>query len=158
MKGRFEVPLNMAIMMTGIIGVVMLVVLIYWGMATNAKIIESDIKGMNSIDASHIIENCFKNDKEVITKEFLDNNNKKDLCEVCGICEILVEAEVVDMESEDEWKFKYGEIGEVVKKIGVWIKERLTLWKKQSPQTNDMMISIAVSETETHVGRLYVKV
>jgi len=148
----------MAIMMTGIIGVVMLVVLIYWGMATNAKIIESDIKSMNSVDASHIIEDCFKDDKEAITKEFLDNNHKKDLCEVCGICEIIVEAEVEDEESNNKWKFNYGEPGEVVRKVATWLKERLTLWKKQTPRENDMMISIAVSEEETHIGRLYVKI
>ena len=161
-KGGMEMPINSTIMMAGIIGIFMLIVLVYISLGTNAKIVQANINSLNSIDSTQIVEDCFKNENGLITRDFLNDNDDKNICEICGICETMVEVTVEDLEDKREWKFKYTDAGDRLSKIGQWFADNVKFWNNQDHATNSMLINIAIIKQDTvkeiHAGRIHVKV
>lgn len=135
MKGRFELPQNMAIIMVGVGGVLLFLIMTVITLGTSVQILEKDIAQMNEIDATRIVEECFMQGEEIIHENFLVTSDGKDLCELCRICEVDAHAWIEDLESNREWKFR---------------RKRNT--------DNSKVISIEMIDGEIHIGRLYVKV
>ena len=126
-----------------------------------AKIEEKTAMGeLNGITAAHLVAKCLKNGKRAIERDFLERNGKrrgtgegKNLCELCGICSVMVEANVSDTESGDFWIFEYGTLS----RSWQWLKEKAAVWKKEKHYSYSISVNIADGD-EIHVGELSVRV
>jgi hypothetical protein len=158
MRGRIEIPANMIVIIISLMGVFMLVVLIFANIGSSAKILERNINRLNSIDATHIIHDCLKDGNDIILESFLTDNTKsngksdKNICELCGICEILIEAEVEDIERQFTWKFDYSNW----KMFWSGFGEFITFWKKDPHTENMILVSILAENGEVRLGKLNV--
>ena len=154
-KAQFELVPNMFIIIVGVMGVFILIVLLLANIGTSANIVKSNIYKLNAIDATYIVEKCLKNKGDIIEEKFLDENNNKNLCELCGICETVVYGSVEDIETQKKWKFDYS----MLKKTGRFFKhvwEKVQFWKKTKHTTNSIIIDLKTENGEIHIGRLYV--
>lgn len=89
----------------------------------------------NTITATHLIEDCLKNDKKFVEKEFLDSSLNSNFCDLCQICNLDVTAMVVNLKTNDEWNFGYS---------------------GNDDNLHSIFTSIKV-DNEVHLGKLYVE-
>ena len=134
-KGRVELPHTMAIILIGVGGVLMMIFIAIIGLGTSVNILDKNIDQLNAVDTMLIVEKCFRNGNEYIQEDFLDENSGKDVCELCGICEVDIKSVwVEDLTDDRDWRFK----------------------SKRSATTS-MIVSIE-SEEVLNIGRLHVKI
>jgi hypothetical protein len=68
-------------------------------------------KDLLALDASHLVENCFKDSALYIQKENLDSWNGDDVCDIpaCKLCGAGVGVKIEDLEAKTTWDFDYDE-------------------------------------------------
>jgi hypothetical protein len=112
---------------------------------------------LNAMTLSYDILDCLKQGGDSVDKSFLDQNRGKNLCDLCGICNIIAEAKVTDLEAtpETEWKFDYS----VTRTLTKDIKDKLAIWKgaERHHKTHSLYLDIDHGD-DSHMGRLDVNV
>jgi hypothetical protein len=155
MKGEgFEIPINMLMMVVGMIGIFMLVVMIYANMAVSVTILEASRFRLNAIDATHAVEFCLKNGGPMIEEKFLDENPNTNICELCGICEVIIQATVRDVDTGEEWKFDHSKWNVFWNRFREVFKAPIQNWKWHV--SKNMLTSLRTESGEIHMGRIYV--
>ena len=136
MKGRFELPQNIAIIMVGVGGTMLFLIMTIINMGTSVEILEKNIEQLNAFDAARIVEKCLKNGQEYILEVYLDDNKGEDLCKVCGMCEIKPIAWVENLETGKKWGFH----------------------RTTTSYDSTLLVSIELENGEVNIGRLHVKI
>ena len=156
MKGRLEISLDTLLLFFSLFGTFLMIVIVYFGVGTTAKVMQENVNKLNAMDAMRVIEGCLTKDGK-ITEEFLDTNKGKDQCNLCGICETIAQFKVEDVTGKGEWNFNYN-IWQYVDQAWKWFTDKVKFW---DPESNlhvekNMLITIHMKNGETHLGRLYV--
>ena len=152
MKGLMELPINTIILIVALMGTFMLIVLVYSGLGTTARIVQGNINRLNGIDATHMIESCLMDGRDLIIQDFLEENKGKNVCDLCGICEITAEFKVEDIETKKEWNFNYNYLHQG----WTWFTDKVTFWEDSSHVENRILVTLEAEDGEIHMGRLYV--
>lgn len=148
----FATPFTMVILMFAVGGTLIIIILTIVNMGTSVKILEGNINKLNGIDATHIISYCLKDGNDAILTEFLDENKGKNVCEVCGICETVIEFKVEDLETPETWEFDYSSI----RQAWGWLVDKVQFWEDKSHIDNKILVSLRTEDGEVHIGKLYV--
>lgn len=141
----------------GIIAIVVVVIvggifLLIGAYENRVQASQSDV-AFNAVESAYLIKSCLQQDGQ-ITKAYLESNKGKHLCELCGICSVIVEASVTDMETGDVWSFEYGTLTQAWE----WLKDMLQVWKDSSEKRAKHSILINIQDgDEVHIGGLDVK-
>lgn len=116
--------------------------------------LEEKITGddLDKITVTHMIKDCLTQDIGYIDSAFLDASNEKNICDLCGICNIAAEAEVMDMETGMIWSFKYDSFSH----LSADAREIITTWKRGTHETHQINVNIR-SGDEVHVGEFNVE-
>jgi hypothetical protein len=143
----------------GLIGVFLMGLAVFSSLGASAKLLEDSINQMTAIDAAHVIEHCLKNGGDHVSKSFMDAA-EGNMCDICGICEILIDVKVVDLVDNREWKFSYKgfrAFGKAASRAGSWLWDKIKFWEddENKHQKRDIVVNIDTGK-EIHVGRLYV--
>jgi hypothetical protein len=135
-----------------------MIIIVYSGVGTTARVMKENVNKLNGIDATHMIEDCLKDENGIITQEFLEINEKKNTCELCGICEIGIEFKVEDIESGKEWNFNYNSFGQGASQAWEWFKDKIAFWDSESHlhALKKIIITIHMDTGKVHIGRLHV--
>ena len=104
----------------------------------------SSAETLNSIDAAHLIENCFSSETGIIEWSFLRENKNKNVCEIeeCQICAFDIGLKVVVLDIETgtnplvSWSFGFENTKGTDHEIFVNIRE----------------------EGNIHIGKMYVQI
>ncbi len=116
---------------------------------------QTTTRELNAMSLSYNILDCLKQDGDSVQAGFLDGNTGKNICELCGICSLISEAMVTDLEaSEREWEFKYS----AVSKLPQTLSDKLLVWRDdRNKKSYSVYLDIDYGE-ESHMGMLDVNV
>ncbi len=108
-----HVPIGVVLAVGVLIALVVFVQASVLKFSADLKTTEKDLQ---VVDAAHIIKSCFTDISGSIPSGFLENtdNQKKDMCTLCGICGATTGAKVEYLEGPDKGKsyyFSYDEKG-----------------------------------------------
>lgn len=116
-----------------------------------SKIIENNVKDLQAIDVTFMAEKCFGGG--VIEEDFLNENKRKNICTLCGICGDIAEVIVKDLETDEEWTFRYGSLP----KAWDWLKEKFTFFQSHKHASHMIYVNIE-REDGIHMGGLIAEV
>jgi hypothetical protein len=125
-------------------------------LVSNAKSVDIEIEktsqDINAISAAHLVEECLKNKNDYISEVFLNQNKKKNICDLCGICTEFIKTTITDIDSGSEWIFDYTD------SMGSVFGDKFRVWLGGKHHTHTIIIKIKTMFNEIHFGRLYVEV
>jgi len=108
---------------------------------------------LNVMSLSYLVRDCMRDGGTSIDLYFLDENDGKNLCEMCGICSIIGNAKMTDMESDslNEWDFEYS----VFRGAARYLEEKYAIWKGQERYRKSFSLYVNIDYGEySHIGRL----
>jgi hypothetical protein len=117
---------------------------------------QTTTRELNAMSLSYTLLDCFKQGGDAVNTEYLEQNKGKNICELCGICSIIGEARVTDLESEPEkvWEFEYSALTGLPQALG----DKLSVWRDdRNKKSYSIYLDIDYGE-ESHIGRLDVNV
>ncbi|RKY01284.1 MAG: hypothetical protein DRP54_03990 [Spirochaetes bacterium] len=114
MKGDTEIFTGLFSVLIFVAFIAGLVLLIQAYFVNFSGVLVSAEKDLLAVDASHLVENCLKDEAEFIDREYLDRlveEGKTDVCKIesCKLCGIGIGVKIKDLETGKEWNFKYDE-------------------------------------------------
>jgi hypothetical protein len=110
------------------------------------------VKDLQAVDVAFMAEECFRQGS-IINADFLAKNKGKNICTLCGICGDIAEVAVKDLETDEEWRFKYGSIP----KAWDWLKERFTFFQSHKHASHMIYTNIKAGD-EIHLGGLFAEI
>jgi hypothetical protein len=111
---------------------------------------------VNSMSISYRLLECMYGDKDSVPIDFLEQSTTKNICEICGVCNILAETRITDLESDPirEWSFEYSSIAG----LSQFLKDKLFVWREdRQKKASSVYLNIDYGDY-SHVGRLDVNV
>lgn len=117
---------------------------------------QTTTRELNAMSISYNLLDCLKQDGDSVQIEFLEQNAGKNICDLCGICEIIGEAKVTDLESDPkkEWEFKY-----ILAGLAKDLRDKLSIWKGSESQHKTYSLYLNIDNNgDSHIGRLDVNV
>lgn len=70
-----------------------------------AALLKTPEDQLKAVEAANAVKYCFQNGKVYVTEEFLDRYEGKDIDDVCGFKKPGTDANVLDIETDQKWKF-----------------------------------------------------
>ena len=112
---------------------------------------------LNAMSVSYKLLDCMTKDGTVHAYEFLDQHRGESICEIeeCGICNIIGEAKVTDLEDTGRtWEFQYSSISTLPQDI----KDKVMFWNDESDRKTFSVYLDIDYNGYSHIGRLDVNV
>ena len=112
---------------------------------------------MAATSAAYSVLECLGKGSRALGHEFLEQNQDRPVCELCGLCSYIIQARVTDLESDPEESWEFGYLAGVG--LSKEIEEKFAIWERQERFHQESSVFVTIEyDGYSHLGRLDVNV